>query len=735
MNRRLALVPAALAAISVPCVAADATDAAAVQAVTVFGSGQSRQVSELHARDLEAEVPGTSPLTALSGLPGVNFQSADAFGAYEWSTKLSVRGFGQNQLGFTLDDVPLGDMSYRNHNGLHISRAIISEDLGGVVLSEGAGALETASTSNLGGTIQFRSRDPSATAGGRVEQTVGEDAMRRTYARLESGTLGAGTRVSLGLADQRADKWKGAGSQRQQQVDLKAVAEGASARGSVFVDWSSRQEVDYQDLSKSMIARLGDRWDNYYPDWQAALDSARGIWRRGETSVDDAYYAGSGLRTDVLAGATLDWGLSDDLSWKTTVYHHTDRGPSLWYTPYVASSAQVPVSLRTVEYHIDRNGALSALTLEAGRHEWSVGVWGEHNVFDQAMRFYSQADGPSSPYDAPSDPMQTRWDYRFRTTTLQFHLKDTARWPGGLRSELGFKSVSSRTGVATRAGDPKSGEITAARGFLPQGGLNWKLDDTQELFATIARNLRAFKGAAMEDSPFASTQAGIDATRGSLAPETSTTAELGWRWHDSALETSVTAYHVDFHNRLLAIQEGSAIAGNPPVLANVGRVRTQGVEAGASWAFASRWRAVGTASFNDSRYRDDFVDDGQVVAVAGRQVVDAPRWIASAKLAYEDGRFFGHLGANTIGRRWYTYLNDNGVDAYTLFELGAGVRGTGAGALKAWRVQLGVENLFDRHYVASIGTNGFVASDPQGNAQTLLAGAPRSAYLTLAADF
>ena len=50
--------------------------------------------------------------------------SSDPFGAYEWATRISVRGFGQEQLGFTLDGVPLGNMAYGNDNGLHISRAI-----------------------------------------------------------------------------------------------------------------------------------------------------------------------------------------------------------------------------------------------------------------------------------------------------------------------------------------------------------------------------------------------------------------------------------------------------------------------------------------------------------------------------------------------------------------------------------------------------------------------------------
>src|SRR5947207_4552393 len=98
-----------------------------VQVVEVLGTGQSRQVQNISRADIAKATPGTSPLKVLEKLPGVSFQSSDPFGAYEWSTRISIRGFNQSQLGFTLDDIPLGDMSYGNNNGLHISRAIASE--------------------------------------------------------------------------------------------------------------------------------------------------------------------------------------------------------------------------------------------------------------------------------------------------------------------------------------------------------------------------------------------------------------------------------------------------------------------------------------------------------------------------------------------------------------------------------------------------------------------------------
>ncbi|MDP1159722.1 hypothetical protein, partial [Klebsiella variicola] len=79
-----------------------------LERVTVTqGRGQIRSVQGLTKADFEAAAAaGQSPLATVSRLPGVNFQSADPLGNYEWSTRFTVRAFSQNQLGFTLDGVP-----------------------------------------------------------------------------------------------------------------------------------------------------------------------------------------------------------------------------------------------------------------------------------------------------------------------------------------------------------------------------------------------------------------------------------------------------------------------------------------------------------------------------------------------------------------------------------------------------------------------------------------------------
>lgn len=716
-----------------------------LQSITVFGRGETRQVSEIGKSDIAESTPGSSPLKVLARLPGVNFNSVDAQGNYEWGSRISIRGFSQNQLGFTLDDVPLGDMSYRNFNGLHISRAISSENIGRVVLSQGTGSLGTASTSNLGGTVQFYTLDPSDKRGATAEQTFGSNLLRRTYARFDSGLFENGAKFSLSYTDQNLDKWTGHGHQEQQQVNTRLVKDFDNARFSAFVNFSDQKAADYMDLSKSSISRLGYDWDFFAPNWDLAKQVAQNGSSGNITSPDDAYYNGSTLRRDWLAGATLDYSFSDNVSLKTTLYHHDQKGTGTWWTPYRASPGGTPISLRTLEFDINRSGALSALTVQAGKHKLETGLWYEHNDFDHAMRFYAQDNGPSTPYRRPSNPYSTNWNYAFKTETLQFHAQDTFKLDEQWTLSAGFKSPYSKTSISAKDDTEattlvQDGSLTAKKGFLPQVGVNFKLDERNEFFASAAQNIRAYRGIVKGGtSPFDTTQAGFDAIKHSIKPEESITYEAGWRFRNQEVETGVTIYHIDFKNRLLALQQGTGIQGNPSVLANVGEVQTNGIEASFDWKFAPGFRWYNSLSYNDSKYKDDFstTDSGVTTTYrsSGKQVVDAPKVLAYSQISYQHNGFFANFGGNYTGKRYYTYVNDNSAHAYVLWDTSAGYRWKQqVGIISGFNIQAGINNLFDKKYYA-FGDNPTPASDPNGEAYLFIAGTPRTGFVKFGVDF
>jgi len=718
-----------------------ATDDVAVEEVLVLGRGETRQVQTITSREIEQLPAGTSPLKAIENLPGVNFQSADPYGAYEWSTRITVRGFNQNRMGFTLDGVPLGDMTYGNHNGLHISRAVPGELVDSVTLLQGTGSLATASASNLGGAIQFLSADPREELSVDLEQSFGTDDALRTFVRFDTGQLGEGTQLMLSYADGSTEKWKGTGDQDVVMYNFKLVQDIGEGDFTVFYNNSDRAEIDYQDLSKDITARRGLEWDNYYPDWNAAVAAADVCGTSG--TCDDAYWSASGLRKDDLAYLALDLPFGDALRWDITGYFHDNEGQGLWGTPYVPSPGGAPLSIRTTEYDLSREGIVTALTWTGGGHEVEGGVWFENNDFNQARRYYaepSRAAPTRSFEDFQTNPFRTDWEYDFNTETVVFHLQDTMSLGDSVRVNIGFRSVSSENEATTIVGAEKTGTIEAEDTFLPQIGLNWSVSDSAEIFASVAENIRTFASSGTS-GPFSTSAAGFAAIRDVVQPEKATNFEVGLRFRPSdAVEGLVAAYVVDFENRLLGIPQGPGIVGNPAVLANVGSVSTEGIEMALNWRPMTNVSWFTSLAYNDSQYDDNYttVDSAgvpTVVPVSGKQVADTPEVLFKSQIGYDNGSFFIRADVNHTDERFYAYLNDGGVDAYTLLNVGVGYRFTMGRAIEEFVIQADATNVTDEEYYSTIDSNGFVTSDTTGTAQTLLLGAPSQFFVSLKARF
>jgi len=775
------VVTATAAADAAPSAAVTAAPAAADAASTpsadqpseivVLGFGQSRQVQSVTAADIERLTPGSSPLKAIEKLPGVNFQAADPFGAYEWAVRISLRGFNQNQLGFTLDGIPLGDMSYGNVNGLHISRAIISENVGRTEVAQGAGALGTASTSNLGGTIQFFSDAPASVAGIKASATYGADNTERGYLRVDSGDLGGGLKGYLSYSYLNTDKWKGDGPQRQHQANAKVVKELGDL-GSItgFVNFSDRRETDYQDLSYAIIGRRGLRDDNLTGNYPLAVQIAKiyqnqvataagqpqpwfgaGIvFPKGFGTVDDAYADAGGIRRDWLTGVTFNAHLTPEVTLTTTGYYHNNKGQGSWITPYTATPLGAPdeegnpitnpgaLSFRTTEYAIQRGGIISNAQWERGINTFEAGIWYESNTFTQARRYYGLTDSnvQSRPtLDFQSNPFFTQWSGDYDTQTIQYHVEDTVKlFDDNLVLNGGWKGVHvTNAADMIVAGGLASGQIDSKDWFLPQVGAVYHVTPQAELFADYTENMRAFVSSATT-GPFSTTQVGFNAIKGTLKPERSKTWEGGVRYHYGPLQVSAVGYYVDFSNRLLVITNGVGIQGLASTLANVGSVHTYGAELSANYRILPPLSLFASYSYNVSKYEDTVFDaTGKLQVNKGDNVVDTPKNMLKGEVVYDDGQYMARMGADYMSKRFVTYTNDVSVPGRVLVDAAVGYtfRG-GEGFLKGWGIEANVTNLFNKKYIATIGSNGFVAS---GDSQTLLAGAPRQWFVTLKKGF
>ncbi len=716
--------------------------------IVVLGKGETKQVQEVSQRDIATLLPGTRPLKAIEKLPSVNIQSADAFGNYEWSTRVTIRSFNQNQLGFNFDGIPLGDMTYGNHNGLHISRVISPENIGSVRVTQGAGSLGTQSTNNLGGTIETFSMDPLDRLGGQANATYGSDNTMRGFVRLNAGSAeGPRGYVSYGYGS--TDKYRGYGKQDQHMINAKVVVPLGEAALDGWFSYSDRREQDYQDMSLEMLNRLGYSWDNIANDYALAIKLADIGNNRGDTgapvsnaaagtvypgqikSVDDAYFDAAGLRKDTVAAIGFKSPLGEGLDVALRGYYHHNRGMGLWATPYVPSPNGVPISIRTTEYKIDRTGLFGRVNWQSGINSLSVGGWFETNDFNQARRFYgleSRTNPGRSFREYPTNPFATQWEFDFNTETLQYFVEDRIDL-GNLKVNFGWKGfkVSNEATAVVKASFPE-GKIDVTDWFQPHIGLNLSLGGNAEVFASFTQATRAH-ASATTSGPFSTNQTGFDSIRNTLKPETSDTYEFGARYNNSVFNGVAGFYLVNFHDRLLAAASGPSIVGSPSVLQNVGSVRSVGFEAAGDLKLGGGFGLFASYSYTDATYRNDVynLSGTLLAAIKGKTVVDAPKHMLRGELTYDNGSFFGRVGANYMSKRYFTYTNDQSVPGRTLVDASIGYRLT-----DKIELQLNATNLFDEQYVGTINSAG---TGNSGDRQTLLVGAPQQFFATVKVGF
>ena len=462
---------AALAPATDPAPDATAPDVAGPGADIVVTGQTTRSTTQISGAEIQKILPGISPLKALQTLPGVTFLTADPWGNNEQNISLFIHGFNQQQLGYTLDGVPLGDQQYGNYNGLSPQRAIISENVGSVRLASGAGDLGTPSTSNLGGTIDTFSSDPRDTLGGTVEQVVGSYGAFRTFVRLDSGDIGQNTRFYVSGVRQDARAWDFAGHQGGYQANGKLVHEDETGKLTAYLAYSDKTEPN--EDATSIVVRPATATtaavDNrtvapyirpfFYPDFAGAVAYYQGAAYAAVNAAPGSNYRNfysDAQRTDYLGYTKYDWNVSRHAVWSNQGYFHHDDGVgvvagpitaaglpqlfSFYYPSPLGGAATSTANLarlsgifggsglaaRTTEYQINREGLISTLKLDLGRHQIELGGWYEHQASSSYRRWYPvDINNPSSPYTRPRDyatPLITQYGSQVRVDEIQTHI-------------------------------------------------------------------------------------------------------------------------------------------------------------------------------------------------------------------------------------------------------------------------------------------------------------------------
>lgn len=693
--------------------------------VVVIQTQRSRSSLSLPGTTLQSLLPGMNPLKGLQQLAGVTFQSADPWGNNEQNFSLFIHGFSAQQLGYTLDSVPLGDQQYGNYNGLSPQRAISSENLRSVMLNSGAGDLATASTSNLGGTIESFSSDPHSTQRWTLTQSLGSYHASRSYLRFDSGEDASSTPQSFYISAlrQRARAWDFEGIQGGEQFNAKWVKHFNNSKLIAYYNFSDKTEPN----EDSIVRTAREEFVPYtrpttYPDFAFAKNY---LSPKGEPPRRDGpnyrNYFGVAQRRDHLAYLKLEADINANMSWNNQVYWHQHDGlgavagpievaglPALFKVYFPNQDLKQTFggsgyAVRTTEYTINRGGLISNWQARYGAHQWQAGIWIEQNRSDAYRRWYGlDQQRPLSPYQRPRDPLITQYGSEIDNRVVQFHWHDAWQAQPTLTVQAGFKSslqfaqgyfpVQPKPG-AINGGSVAlpEGSITTKAWFLPQFGAVWRLPNQDQVYVNVQKNLRQFiTYGAVGASPWSlNSQSAFELFKRTAESETAISFETGLRTRRqfsesiaqsrmqpfglSGIENQITLYYVNFRDRLLQISPTpviSSIVNGNPILANVGDVKTYGIDIATTLQFGTQVSLFNALSYNQSRYQDDYLSGSNRISTKGKQVPASPSWLNKSMLKLKWNTLEWQLLADYVGKRYATYTNDLSVPAHFLMHFG-----------------------------------------------------------------
>ncbi|GBR52170.1 TonB-dependent receptor [Neokomagataea thailandica NBRC 106555] len=702
--------------------------------------------------------PGINPLKVADRLPGVSFSSTDPLGIDTWGTSIYVRGFFMDQLGVTLDGIPLEEQIYQSVMGVNIIQAAISDDISRTTVSEGPGGVNVPSTSTLGGTLQFETSDPANKVGAKVSQGFGSYGSFRTYVRGDTGKLNAsGTKAMVAYSRSDEKLWVGGGDQFQQQVDAKIVQPiGQNSNVKVFFNWSQLAEWGYQDQSLSILNGLGWRVSHLYPNYTQAYEYGLGNTSLPTTPAIEAngqspyLYDGGQAEVDYTGGLNFDIALNDRLHWLSVVYGQSDTG-HYTYSDYGTPSAdtEAPFSEEVWQTRQERYGAVSSLRYEADHHTIDTGVWFENNDQQSGLFWYNEPTlgqgaplktvGPYTTYGAA---FKQGYGFQWHTNNFTYHLEDTWHPLHNLRVVAGFKSMVATTVGGAQYNNPDFtgadnlavGGLTASSAFLPHVGANWHFLPEHELYFDVAENMRSYQVqpyGGVGASPWSvQDQTTFLQLRKTIKPEKDWVYAVGYRYNGKYAQGSLAGYHADANNRLQAATAGTIT--NPVSTVVSSTVHINGVDAALTLTPIKGLALYNSVSYNHATYGSNFALENSGMTTQGKRLVNYPEFMYKANLSYTWKGLETHFDVHYYSKRYFSYTNDTSVPGYWLASTGARWNVGKVGFIKNLMFDFNIYNLMNSKYISMMGENGNPMS---GDYQSLERGSIRQYFGTVSAQF
>jgi len=300
-----------------------------------LGAGESRANSVIDRDTLLQQPPGLDPLKVLTRVPGLRVSSGDDLTG-SFSMRMSMRGMNKEQIGISIDGIPNG--STLSNGGTMPTRLLDPANLLQIDVSQSAGDIGTPSNQALGGYIDFKTRDPSRTAGGDAEIAGGNYRYQREFIRVDTGEFGPALTAYVDASHSFVRTWPGdqSGRSRKDHADLRILKDfdnGSSLRGTV--SHNSMSDNDYD----AVALRAASRYKAVF-EVDPTTDGLTDSWT-GNPAIDQNSRRTRGIDSnETFAHLDGTFKLTQDTAVSLKPYYQHQNGAGWFYVPY----KQLPVN-------------------------------------------------------------------------------------------------------------------------------------------------------------------------------------------------------------------------------------------------------------------------------------------------------------------------------------------------------------------------------------------------------
>jgi iron complex outermembrane receptor protein len=676
---------------------------------------------------------------ALKYLPGVHVSGGDSSGITEGS--LNIRGFSQDQLGFTRDGIPLNDPQFLTPHADFLGDP---ENYESVSVIYGSASINAPTLTASGGSVEIKSVAPTKESGVLYKQSIGSNNLYRSFVRVNTGELNgfsawlSGSRTTSDLWDDTDGKL----SSDRYEGNLQYKWGDGNQINALFSSFLMRTN-SYQ--SPTLAQYRANAYDSGYPT--TAYPTLGGT--NGVTDITVPGSSAQNSRADFKIqtyGLNGLFNLSDKVQLKINPYF-------IRVTDGTASIATAAVNERTLGNDINHDGDTldtvvpASLQLLPSQYRigstnsldftlnnsniLQVGLWTDYTHASNQFIFVpikgngkpASIDGSNPIRDVNGNTVYAT-DQRNQITTQKLWVQDTWNINSALALTAGLAWQHTQLkGDNQLTGYQNSEDYNR---FLPSLSLNYQLDQHNQLYYNSTSNMRV--------PAVASVYGGVDNGAKQKA-ELTWNQEIGWRYSTDNILLSAAVFYDRFKDRQAAYEQLTGVTS----YFNAGNVISKGLELAANGKLPGNFNYFGSWTFLRSTQESDYSAGGATADTKGNQLYDTPRQLLSAGIGYDNQAFYANFLGRHTGSYYGDLANNEKIGGYTIFDLNLGYRFKElVSGLKETTVSLNANNLFDRQYLSGVkaGTIDANASDTNFyGAPTYYKGQPRSLVASLTVGF